>query len=238
MLTPNLNGFMRTSAIGAGSHVRQPSHRAMIAQAVRSLSQDIGRDVDGRCRRRYRNAMLRHSSEATPGVDHESSGWSIWRMGLDSRRRARGPEPQGSPHAAMPRSRAAPRAFGAHGTRACLTLALGEHSEPEPDIAVVAGQRSHLAALHDPSRGATRLVEVGEPPPRSSLQGALYAQAGPREYWIVNLVDHTLEVHRDPQPSATADPWMYRSVEVLRPPATVTPQAAPDAQIPVAQLLP
>ena len=55
----------------------------------------------------------------------------------------------------------------------------------------------------------------------------------------MNLVDHTLEVHRDPQPATDApDLWMYRSVEVLRPPATVTPQAAPDARIPVAQLLP
>jgi len=55
----------------------------------------------------------------------------------------------------------------------------------------------------------------------------------------VNLVDHTLEVHRDPQPAADAvDLWMYRSVKVLRAPAAVTPQATPDARIPVAELLP
>jgi hypothetical protein len=32
--------------------------------------------------------------------------------------------------------------------------------------------------------------------------------------------------------------WVYRSVEVLRPPATVTPMAAPGAAILIADLLP
>jgi hypothetical protein len=59
------------------------------------------------------------------------------------------------------------------------------------------------------------------------------------EYWIVNPVDHMLEDHGDPQTAAdAADLWIYRSVEVLRAPAAVTPQAAPDARIPVAELLP
>ena len=88
---------------------------------------------------------------------------------------------------------------------------------------------------------AALVVEVADSSLRLDrrFKAALYAQAGLREYWIVNLVDHTLEVHRDPQPATDApDVWMYRSIEILRPPATVTPQAAPDARIPVAQLLP
>jgi hypothetical protein len=59
------------------------------------------------------------------------------------------------------------------------------------------------------------------------------------EYWIVNLVDGALDVHREPQPAADAAyGWVYRSVDILRPPATVTPVAAPGARIPVAGLLP
>ena len=52
-------------------------------------------------------------------------------------------------------------------------------------------------------------------------KGAIYAAAGFPEYWIVNLVDGALEVHRTPHPAADAAyGWVYRSVEILRPPAT------------------
>ena len=148
-------------------------------------------------------------------------------------------EPQGSPTPRSPRRSggSSRRRSAAHGTRACTPLALGEHSEP--DIAVVAGEPEDYLAAHPAT--AALVVEVADSSLRLDrrFKAALYAQAGLREYWIVNLVDHTLEVHRDPQPATDApDVWMYRSVEVLRPPATVTPQAAPDARIPVAQLLP
>ena len=66
-----------------------------------------------------------------------------------------------------------------------------------------------------------------------------YAEANIAEYWIVNLVDRVLEVHREPEASAHARyGWHYRAVARLEPPATVTPLAAPSASIPVAELLP
>src|SRR3989442_1077556 len=59
------------------------------------------------------------------------------------------------------------------------------------------------------------------------------------EYWIVNIVDHALEVYREPERETDErEDWTYRSVESLRPPATVTPLAAPHARIAVADLLP
>jgi Uma2 family endonuclease len=71
------------------------------------------------------------------------------------------------------------------------------------------------------------------------FKAAIYARAGLPEYWIVNLVDRALEIHRDPGPAAdTPDEWTYRSVKVLHTPAVVAPLAAPTAQIPVADLLP
>ena len=131
-------------------------------------------------------------------------------------------------------------AFGAGWhPRLHAPLALGEHSEPEPDIAVVAGAALDYVAAH-PSTAAL-VVEVADSSLRldRGFKAAVYARAGLHEYWIVNLVDRALEVHREPQPSADAtDDWTYRSVEVLRPPTTVTPRAAPGARIPVADLLP
>ena len=118
-------------------------------------------------------------------------------------------------------------------------MALGEHSEPEPDVAVVAGKPQDYIVAH-PSTAAL-VVEVADSSLRLDrrFKAAVYARAGLHEYWIVNLVDRTLEVYREPQPVAdAADDCIYRSVDVLRPPATVMPRAAPTARIPVADILP
>jgi Uma2 family endonuclease len=85
------------------------------------------------------------------------------------------------------------------------------------------------------------VVEVSE----SSLgldrehKGSLYARAGLVEYWIVNLVEHALEVYREPGPDPTAAfGWRYRSVEALGRGASVSPLALPGAAIRVLDLLP
>jgi hypothetical protein len=68
-------------------------------------------------------------------------------------------------------------------------------------------------------------------------KAGLYARAGIADFWIVNLVDRVLEVHRDPQPSAAPYGWSYRTVTILRAPDTIRPLANP-AQIAVSELLP
>jgi Uma2 family endonuclease len=151
-------------------------------------------------------------------------------------------EPQGSSHAATVGQigEALRSAFGA-GWHARLQapLALDDDSEPEPDVAVVAGEHRDYVGGHPTT--AALVVEVAD----SSLgldrrlKVGLYARAGLPEYWIVNLVEGVLEVHREPRPQPeTAHGWVYRSVEILRPPASVTPLGAPGSLIPVADLLP
>jgi Uma2 family endonuclease len=151
-------------------------------------------------------------------------------------------EPQHSPHAAMTGhiGQVLASAFGAGWhTRLHSPLALDDESEPEPDVAIVAG--SHLDHVDAHPATAALVVEVAESSLRLDrrLKNGLYARAGLPEYWIVNLVDCVLEVHRAPQSAAeTAYGWAYRTVDVLRPPATVTPLSALAARIPVADLLP
>jgi Uma2 family endonuclease len=151
-------------------------------------------------------------------------------------------EPQGSPHAAIVThiGRVLATAVGA-GWHARLhaPLALDEESEPEPDVAVVSGEPRDYVAAH-PATSAL-VVEVADSSLRLDrrLKGSLYARARLPEYWIVNLVDGAIEVHRDPQPATgAARGWAYRSVEILRPPAIVAPLVAPGARIPVRDLLP
>jgi Uma2 family endonuclease len=119
-------------------------------------------------------------------------------------------------------------------------VALDDDSEPEPDVAVVPGTRSDYRDAH-PGPPALA-VEVSS---HSGLafdrahKGSLYARAGVADYWIVNLVDHVLEVYRDPGPEPSAPyGWRYRSAERLRAPAVVTLLAVPGARIPVAAFFP
>ncbi len=120
-----------------------------------------------------------------------------------------------------------------------LPVSLDEESEPEPDVFVVPGRPSDYRDAH-PSRPVL-VVEVAE----SSLRfdrlrkGSLYARAGVPDYWIVNLVERVLEIHRDPAPEPTAPwGWAYRSVATLAPPATVGLMAVSAVEVAVADLLP
>lgn len=151
-------------------------------------------------------------------------------------------EPQGTPDAVGIglAAEALRRAFGpGWDVRVRLPVALDDQSEPEPDVTVVpGGPRDYLAA--HPSRPAL-VVEVAE----ASLafdreqKGSLYACAGVADYWIVNLVEGVLEVHRQPVPSPSAPVgWSYSTIQSLGWTAVVSPLAAPSAWIPVAALLP
>jgi Uma2 family endonuclease len=151
-------------------------------------------------------------------------------------------EPQGVPHAsAIRRAIAALRAvFGADWQiDSQLPIALDDDSEPEPDVAVVPGDPHAYRAAH-PTR-AVLIVEVAASSYRidREYKASLYARAGIAEYWIVDVVQNDLEVHREPEVSPEARyGWRYRRVETLRPPAAVTPLAAPGRAVAVADLLP
>jgi Uma2 family endonuclease len=132
------------------------------------------------------------------------------------------------------------RAFGrGYHVREEKPVALDKTSEPEPDLAVVRGDDWSYRAGH-PSTPAL-MVEVAD----TSLaidrrwKAALYARAGIREYWIVNLVALALEVYRRPvRAPGSRHGWRYRSVRLLRRGASVRPVARPNARVAVSDLLP
>lgn len=150
-------------------------------------------------------------------------------------------EPQGSRHyAALRATHEAVRALLGRGweIRGQGPLALDDESEPEPDVAVVPGSFRDYRDAH-PTRPVL-LVEIAE----SSLaldrahKGSLYARAGLADYWIVNLVEQTLEVYRDPGPDQAAPfGWRYRAVTILAEWAAATPLARPDRSVAVRDLL-
>jgi Uma2 family endonuclease len=118
-------------------------------------------------------------------------------------------------------------------------IALDDMSEPEPDIAVVRGDILDYRREHP--RDPVLIVEVmlSSQTLDRRYKSSLYARAGRAEYWIVNLVDHMLEVRREPvEDPATPYGWGYSVAQVFRAGDHVTPLAAPNASIAVADLLP
>jgi Uma2 family endonuclease len=118
-------------------------------------------------------------------------------------------------------------------------LALGLHSQPEPDVAVVVGSPRDFVQGHPTS--AALVVEVSD----STLsydrdtKGSLYAAAGISEYWILNVVDRLLEMYRDPSalPGAQYE-FGYRTRVIALPGEFVDAPAGASAHVAVDDLLP
>src|SRR3990167_1237727 len=144
-------------------------------------------------------------------------------------------EPQHSPHrtAVILVAKALERGFGEGWfVQTQSPIILDDRSEPEPDVCVVRGSPRDYVAAH-PTRPAL-IVEVAQ----SGLalargrKAAAYARARIADYWIVNLVDRVLEVHREPaRPGPARARWGHASIETLGADASITPLAAPSAAI-------
>jgi Uma2 family endonuclease len=119
------------------------------------------------------------------------------------------------------------------------TLDLGRRFQPHPDVAVVEGELRNFSMKH-PTR-AVLLVEVADSSLRHDrvVKAHRYAAARIADYWIVNLAERQLEIHRKPEPDPDR-PGRFRYAEVTLVPADghAAPLAKPQARIAVADLLP
>ena len=113
-----------------------------------------------------------------------------------------------------------------------LPLTLLDDSEPEPDLAVVRAEEAQSREHHP--RTALLVIEVAGESLRldRKSKAALYARAGIPEYWIVNLAESTVEVHREPDPTTDS----YRARTVVPSGGTLTATSVPDVRIDVAGL--
>jgi Uma2 family endonuclease len=96
-----------------------------------------------------------------------------------------------------------------------LPNAIGEISEPEPDVSVVPGKREDYT---DHPRGASLIVEVSDTTLTydRGKKLRLYAKAGIYEYWIVNLQDQEVEIRKRPVGGAADDQPRYLDLQVHR----------------------
>jgi Uma2 family endonuclease len=112
--------------------------------------------------------------------------------------------------------------------RVQLPIIAHDESEPEPDVAIVPlgdYRKEHPAS-------ALLVIEVA----LSSLnkdrkvKAPLYAASGFREYWIANVTEGVIEVHRSPAGGRYASVTHHALGDVLR------PEAFPDVAVSVAEV--
>lgn len=112
-------------------------------------------------------------------------------------------------------------------------VVLDNFSEPQPDILLVA--LSIDETDEKPTPAETLLaIEVADSSLRydSTTKLKAYARAGIPEYWIVNLADNAVDVHRQPAGETYAEHFRVESQGQL------APAAFPDRSIAVADILP
>ncbi len=122
----------------------------------------------------------------------------------------------------------APRLVGRAAVGVQLPFAASDDSQPEPDLAVV---DAHPPEDDHPGK-AFLVIEVADSSlRRDRLKARLYAAAGVPEYWIVNVADGWVDVHRSPEGNT------YRQVTRVERDGVLALQAFPDVTFAVAEVL-
>ena len=150
--------------------------------------------------------------------------------------------PMGSLHATAVAltGRTLENAFGqGYFARWQMPLDVGEFSEPEPDIAIIQGDVRQFKDAHPTT--AVLIVEVAE----TSLsydrieKASIYAKIGIPDYWILNLVNRQLEVHRSPvADKSQLFGFGYADVTILKEGESISPLTRSNLHIAVDDLLP
>ena len=104
-------------------------------------------------------------------------------------------------------------------------------SEPEPDLIVL---KHRVRDANPKPEDLLLVVEISDSTLRFDLtvKAGLYARAGILDYWVLDVAGHRIGVHRDPQSG------VYQSVRWYGEGENVSPLAAPDARLAVADAFP
>jgi Uma2 family endonuclease len=103
-------------------------------------------------------------------------------------------------------------------------------SEPEPDLIVLARELSHFQRYNPRPEDLRLVIEIADSTLAFDLttKARLYARAGIRDYWVLDIARRRMIVHRDPQAGC------YTSVAAYGAEESVVPLAAPDSPLRVA----
>lgn len=125
--------------------------------------------------------------------------------------------------------------FGVDFLRIQLPMIVpGDTNEPEPDVAVTEHPRMAYRGRHPDAQEMTLIVEVADTSVNFDLniKARLYALAGVRDYWVVDIPERRIHIHRSPAPDG------YQTVTVRTESETVSLLLQPEVSLPVTSLLP
>jgi Uma2 family endonuclease len=112
-------------------------------------------------------------------------------------------------------------------------VVLDSGSEPQPDIVVARPKPGGYLDAHPRPEDVLLLIEVADSSFEfdSGAKRELYARAGIREFWIVDLTNNRVLVHRSPTGG------VYASTQPVGTSGTLQVEALPDVVIPAATIL-
>jgi Uma2 family endonuclease len=144
--------------------------------------------------------------------------------------------PMGSTHAACIvrlNRHLVPQVGSQMDVRVQLPVRLDEHSEPEPDVALVRRRADSYDTAHPGPDDVLLVIEVAETTIRfdRSVKAAVYARAAIPEYWLIDLRRQQVEVSREP------DGGRYRTVQVFRRGERLRLASVPQVDLPVDAIL-
>jgi Uma2 family endonuclease len=107
-------------------------------------------------------------------------------------------------------------------------------SEPEPDIAVLKKQAADYMGSNPPAADIRLVIEISDSILAFDLgpKARLYARASIQEYWVFDIAERRLIVHRDPRAGS------YSAVTAYAEGEAVIPLSLPSASFPVAIAFP
>jgi Uma2 family endonuclease len=107
-----------------------------------------------------------------------------------------------------------------------------DNSEPEPDIAIVAAPYTTYFARHPYPQDIYLLIEISNKTLKIDLEqkSKIYARNGIPEYWVIDLINHKVWVHTQPEQDMYIQITEYSS-------GIIIPSTFPDLKIPVEQLI-
>ncbi len=118
-------------------------------------------------------------------------------------------------------------------------LSLGTDSDPQPDIAVITGKARDFIDGHPTSAALVIEVAVSSLSYDRKQKASIYAKAGIKDYWIVNVQDVQLEVYRRPITDENGEyGFIYAQTLIFKKGDVVKPLAKPKVIIGIADLLP
>jgi Uma2 family endonuclease len=125
--------------------------------------------------------------------------------------------------------------FGPDYVMMPVSVAINDENRPEPDAFVTQRRNQDYLIRGNPTPTDMRLiVEISDTTLWRDLntKATLYGSAGVPDYWVLDVNNRRLHVHRQPKSDGYADVQEYDETQ------SVAPLAAPNNPIPIANLLP